>query len=74
MSKITIKTTFEVAHTIRPIYTGGSITLDASGRLLTACVDEDITITDIETGEQVAAIEGVSDLCTFPVSLVNLGK
>ncbi|KAI5308955.1 U3 small nucleolar RNA-associated protein 13 [Ascosphaera atra] len=58
MSRVTIKTTFEPAHTIQPIYTGGSLALDKSGRLLVACVDEDVVITDLETADRLATIEG----------------
>lgn len=59
MSKATIKTTFEASRTLRPIYTGGSTALDASGRLLAACVGEDALIVDLETGYQLANLEGV---------------
>ncbi|KLJ07944.1 hypothetical protein EMPG_16584 [Blastomyces silverae] len=65
MSKINIKTTFEVANTIRPIYTGGSVSLDASGRFLVACVGEDVLITDLNTGAQLATIEGAELLRTL---------
>ncbi|KAI5302398.1 hypothetical protein KEM56_000727 [Ascosphaera pollenicola] len=58
MSKLSVKTTFEAAHTIRPIYTGGSLSLDASGRALAACVDDDVVLTDLETGDFLATIEG----------------
>ncbi|PGH15707.1 hypothetical protein AJ79_02301 [Helicocarpus griseus UAMH5409] len=64
MSKINIKTTFEVANTIRPIYTGGSVSLDASGRFLVTCVGEDVLITDLKTGGQLAAIEGDGEVVT----------
>lgn len=60
MSKAIIKTTFEASRTLRPIYTGGSTALDASGRLLAACVGEDALIVDLETGDQLASFEGVS--------------
>ncbi|EER44688.1 small nucleolar ribonucleoprotein complex subunit [Histoplasma capsulatum H143] len=74
MSKINIKTTFEVANTIRPIYTGGSISLDASGRHLVTCVGEDVVITDLRAGGQLATIEGVRWSCGYkhinnPVSI-----
>jgi U3 small nucleolar RNA-associated protein 13 len=59
MSKIQVKTTFDVAKTIRPIYTGGSVSLDQSGRLLATCIGEDAAIIDLESGEQLAVIEGV---------------
>ncbi|KMU75684.1 F-box/WD repeat-containing protein 7 [Coccidioides immitis RMSCC 3703] len=58
MSKISVKTTFEASRAIRPIFTGGSLSLDESGRLLASCVGEDVLITDLETGEQLASIEG----------------
>lgn len=63
MSKATIKTTFEASRTLRPIYTGGSTALDASGRLLVTCVGEDALVVDLETGDQVASLEGVGFPC-----------
>ncbi|PGH15861.1 hypothetical protein AJ80_05392 [Polytolypa hystricis UAMH7299] len=58
MSKINVKTTFEVANAIRPIYTGGPVSLDASGRILATCVGEDVLIIDLESGNQLAIVEG----------------
>lgn len=63
MSKAVVKTTFEASRTLRPIYTGGSTALDASGRLLAACVGEEVLIVDLESGDQLASLEGVS----FPI-------
>lgn len=65
MSKAVVKTTFEASRTLRPIYTGGSTALDASGRLLVTCVGEDAVVVDLETGDQLTSLEGVrfSDLC-----------
>lgn len=60
MSKAIVKTTFEASRTLRPIYTGGSTALDASGRILLTCVGEDALIVDLETGDQLASLEGVS--------------
>lgn len=60
MSKVSVKTTFEASRTLRPIYTGGSISLDASGRLLATSVGEDALIVDLKTGDQLASLEGVS--------------
>lgn len=60
MSKAIVKTTFEASRTLHPIYTGGGTALDASGRLLAACVGEDALIVDLETGDQLARLEGVS--------------
>lgn len=59
MSKAIVKTTFEASRTLRPIYTGGSTSLDASGRILLTCVGEDALIVDLETGDQLASLEGV---------------
>lgn len=63
MSKAVVKTTFEASRTLRPIYTGGSTALDASGRILVTCVGEDALIVDLETGDQLASLEGV---CVSP--------
>jgi hypothetical protein len=60
MSKAIVKTTFEASKTLQPIYTGGSTALDASGRILLSCVGEDANIVDLETGDQLASLEGVS--------------
>ncbi|KAE8340355.1 hypothetical protein BDV24DRAFT_175421 [Aspergillus arachidicola] len=64
MSKAVVKTTFEASRTLRPIYTGGSTALDASGRLLVACVGEDALIIDLETGDQLASLEGDGEIIT----------
>lgn len=61
MSRAIVKTTFEASRTIRPIYTGGSTALDASGRILLSCVGEDALIVDLETGDHLASLEGVSE-------------
>lgn len=60
MSKAIVKTTFEASRTLRPIYTGGPTALDASGRILLTSVGEDALIVDLETGDQLASLEGVS--------------
>ncbi|KAL4978023.1 WD40-repeat-containing domain protein [Aspergillus desertorum] len=64
MSKAVVKTTFEASRTLRPIYTGGSTALDASGRLLVACVNEDALVVDLETGDQLAMLEGDGEIVT----------
>jgi hypothetical protein len=53
------KTTFEAEHTISPIYTGGSVALEQSGRILATTLGEDALLTDLNTGRQLAKIEGV---------------
>jgi U3 small nucleolar RNA-associated protein 13 len=61
------RTTFEPEHTIQPIYTGGSVALDQSGRILVTTLGEDALLTDLNTGKQLAKIEGVwnsvCDIC-----------
>ncbi|GES62542.1 small nucleolar ribonucleo protein complex subunit [Aspergillus terreus] len=64
MSKAVVKTTFEASKTLRPIYTGGSTALDATGRLLVACIGEDALIVDLETGDQLAILEGDGEIIT----------
>ncbi|KAL9628493.1 MAG: hypothetical protein Q9164_007254, partial [Protoblastenia rupestris] len=63
-SRISIKTTFEPAKTIEPIYTGGDVSLDRSGRLLATCVEEDVLILDIQTGERVFRVENDGEAIT----------
>jgi hypothetical protein len=58
-NKAQYKTTFEPEHTIQPIYTGGSVALDQSGRILATTLGEDALLTDLSTGKQLARIEGV---------------
>ena len=69
-TKVTTRTTFEAAKTIEPIYTGGHVSLDGSGRLLATCVEEDVLIVDIDTGLPVARIQGdgepITTLCLAP--------
>ncbi|EPS28731.1 hypothetical protein PDE_03677 [Penicillium oxalicum 114-2] len=64
MSKAIVKTTFEASRTLRPIYTGGSTSLDASGRILLTCVGEDALIVNLETGDQLASLEGDGEIIT----------
>lgn len=66
MSKASLKTTFEASRTIRPLYTGGSTALDASGRIFVSCLTEDAIVVNLETGDQLASLEGVS----FPGCIV----
>jgi U3 small nucleolar RNA-associated protein 13 len=58
-NKAPYKTTFEPEHTIQPIYTGGSVALDHSGRIRATTIGEDALLTDLDTGKQLAKIDGV---------------
>jgi hypothetical protein len=62
-NKAPSQTTFEPEHVIQPIYTGGSVALDQSGRILATTLGEDALLTDLNTGRQLARIEGV---CLYP--------
>lgn len=64
MIKATLKTTFEASRTLRPLYTGGSTALDASGRLLVTCLGEDALVVDLERGDQLASLEGDGEIIT----------
>ena len=55
-----LKTTFEASQVIEPIYTGGDTALSQDGRLLASCLGEDVLITDPQSGQRLARIEGVS--------------
>lgn len=52
-------TTYEPERTIQPIYTGGDVLLDREGRILATCLGEEALLTDLDTGELLARIEGV---------------
>jgi U3 small nucleolar RNA-associated protein 13 len=58
-NKAPYQTTFDSEHTIQPIFTGGSIGLDQTGRILATTLGEDALLTDLNTGRQLAKIEGV---------------
>jgi hypothetical protein len=59
------KTTFAPAKVIQPIYTRGSVVLSQDGRIIATCLDEDVLLTDLRTGEELARIEGVCVLRLF---------
>lgn len=54
------KTTFSPSRVISPIYTGGDVSLSEDGKILATCLGEDALLTDLDTGAQLARIEGVS--------------
>ena len=69
-TKVTVKTTYEAAKTIEPIYTGGDVSSNAAGTLIATCVDEDVLVVDIQSGKPLVRIEGdgeaVTNLCLSP--------
>ena len=58
--KADVKTTFEPSRVIQPIYTGGSVALSEDGKILATCVGDEALLTNLDTGEHLARIEGVS--------------
>lgn len=59
-----LKTTYAVNRTLQPIYSGGGIALSEDGRILAGCLGEDVLLTDLMTGRELARIEGVGLLHT----------
>ncbi|KAK4546198.1 hypothetical protein LTR36_002335 [Oleoguttula mirabilis] len=56
--KADLRTTFEPSRVIQPIYTGGSVALSQDGKVLATCLGEEALLTDLNTGEHLARIEG----------------
>jgi U3 small nucleolar RNA-associated protein 13 len=57
--QIKIRTTFEPTKSIQPIFTRGNVALCKNGRILASCVEEDVLLSDLRTGTQLAKIQGV---------------
>lgn len=62
-NKQPLKTTFDVNRVIRPIFTGGSVAIDNSARILATVLGEDAILTDPTNGKHLAQIEGVRTTC-----------
>jgi U3 small nucleolar RNA-associated protein 13 len=58
--KASCRTTFEPSKVIQPIYTGGSVSLSHDGRALATVLGEEALLTDLNNGQHLARIEGVS--------------
>lgn len=61
-TKQPLKTTFDVEHVIRPIFTGGSIAIDNEAQILATTLGEDVVLTNPANGKHLAQIEGVREL------------
>ncbi|KAL6925009.1 hypothetical protein ACHAPO_001962 [Fusarium lateritium] len=61
-NKQPLKTTFEAEHVIRPIFTGGSVSIDDDARILATVLGEDVVLTDPTNGKHLAQIEGDGEL------------
>jgi len=58
------RTSFEAAHVILPIYTGGPVSLTDDGRLLATALGDDAVLTDTTTGLRLAKIAGDGESIT----------
>lgn len=58
--RASVTTTFEVDKVIQPIYTGGDVDIDRKGQILVTCLGEDAVLTDVNSGQTLARVEGVS--------------
>lgn len=67
-TKVNFKTTYEAARTIEPIYTGGDISHNSDGTLITTCVEEDVLVVEPQTGKVLCRIEGDGE----PVTSLSL--
>ncbi|CCT61110.1 hypothetical protein [Plenodomus lingam JN3] len=59
-----VKTTYEVARTLQPIYSGGSLALGEDGRILAASLGEDVLLTDLTNGRELGRVEGDGETIT----------
>jgi U3 small nucleolar RNA-associated protein 13 len=59
-----VRTTYEVARTLQPIYSGGSLSLSGDGRILAASLGEDVLLTDLTTGKELGRVEGDGEVIT----------
>ena len=57
-----VKTTFEPGRVIQPIYSGGSVALSEDGKILATSLGDEALLTNLDTGEHLARIEGVSSM------------
>ena len=57
--KADVKTTFEPRRVIQPIYTGGGVALSDDGKVLATSLGDEALLTNLDTGEHLARIEGV---------------
>lgn len=70
-AKQPLKTTFDVEHVIRPIFTGGSVGIDNNAEILASTIAEDVILTNPANGKHLAQIEGVCE--TFDIYFFDKG-
>jgi len=54
---------FKLAKSYTPIYTGGALAASADGARLYTTLNEDVVLTDVESGERLHLFQGVSISC-----------
>ncbi|KAH7077113.1 WD40-repeat-containing domain protein, partial [Paraphoma chrysanthemicola] len=59
-----VRTTYEIDRTLQPIYSGGSLSLSADGRILAASLGEDVLLTNLTNGKELGRIEGDGEAIT----------
>ena len=57
-TRVALKTTFEPGQVIQPVFTGGSVGIDKTSRILATSLGEDAVLTDLTTGRRLALVEG----------------
>ena len=70
-TKQPLKTTFDVEKVIAPIFTGGAIAIDNDVSILASTLGEDVVLTDPNSGQKMATIEGVR--CVAPRGFLVVG-
>ena len=54
-----MKSSFKSVKTIESIYTGGKVVITDDAKYLITTLNEDIIVTELDTGKQVYELEGV---------------
>ncbi|KAI8984486.1 WD40-repeat-containing domain protein [Mycotypha africana] len=63
-NKILLKTSFKSIKTIESIYTGGKVCITHDAKYLLTTLNEDIIVTELDTGKQVHQLEGDTEIVT----------
>lgn len=66
------RSSFKLAKSYTPIYTGGAFAASADGARLYTTLNEDVVLTEVESGERLHLFQGVSS--RQPIFSANLEK
>lgn len=61
-SKQPLKTTFDADRVLRPIFTGGSVSIDNKAQILATTIGENAILTEPATGKHLGQVEGDGEL------------